>query len=383
MFASAPTKPGLETPDRERRPEHQALQVVRGEAHAQLPLEGGPIQRDSAEQLPLGGRRRERVGAQPLDERRPVRRRHRREQAGQDPCRVRHAEVPGVDVAASRLDLEGEGEDPPGSEHDRGPLARVLRPVRHEDEVSGEKLSVGVDEAAEAGAADLLLSLEHDLQVDPRGDAEGVHQREGLEVRPDRALVVGRPARVEPVRRQRVVRNLAGRHDRRAFLGKAGAEDRLEGRGLEPTGGRSGLGVEVAVDQEGPGGSGHQPGAEHHGVPPRLEHARLESPRAHGVGQPGRAGPDPLRLLAHRVDPEALGEALQDRAPPGPERAVERRPVHGDGEMRAAIADGCERPGRSGGCARASTRSSRRPPWRPRRATPDTREPSPRGPARR
>ena len=145
-----------------------------------------------------------------------------------------------MDVAPGDLELEGEREDPPGAEHDRGPLARVLGPVRHEDEVRREQVAMGLDEAAEARASDLLLALEHELQVDPRGDAEGIHQREGLEVRPDRALVVGRAARVEPVRRQRVVGDLAGGHDRRALLGQAGAEDGLERRGLEPA--RAGAG---------------------------------------------------------------------------------------------------------------------------------------------
>ena len=153
-------EPGLEAPDRQRRAEHEALQVVLGQADAELPLQSGPVQRDPPEQLPLGRRRGPRLGAQTLDEGRPVRRRHRREQSGQDPGRIRHAEVPRVDVAPGGLELEGEREDAAGAEDDGRALARVLRAVRHQDEVRRQEVLVGRDQGAEAGAPDLLLPLE-------------------------------------------------------------------------------------------------------------------------------------------------------------------------------------------------------------------------------
>ena len=323
-----PDGPGLEPPDRERRAEHQALEIVSGERDAELPLQGGPVQRDPPEQLALGGGRRSGIGAQALDERRAVRRRHRGEQPGQDPGRVRHAEVPGVDVAAGGLELEGEREDPAGAEHDRRPLAGVLRPVRDEDEVRGQEVPVRLDEAAEAGAPDLLLALEDELEVDPGRHAQRVHEVQSLQVRPDRTLVVGGATRVEPVGGQRIVRDRGAGNDRSALLRQPRAEDRLEGRWLEPASRRRGLRVEVAVDQEGPRRAGHPPLAEHDGVAARLEHARLQPAALHRARQPLRAAPDSLRLLAHGVDPEALDEALEDRPLAGAEGAVEGRPVH-------------------------------------------------------
>ena len=327
-------RPGAETADRERRAEHQALQVVRGEPHAQLALERGSIQRDPAEQLTLGGRGRPRVGGQALDERGPVRGGHRREQADQRPRRVRHAEVPRVDVPARRLQLEGEREDPARPEDDGRALRRVLRSVRHQDQVRRQEIAVGRDERPEAGAPHFLLTFEHELHVHAGGDAEGVHEREGLEVRPDRALVVGRPARVQPVAGQRVVTNLAGTHDGGPLLREAGAEHGLERRRLKPPRRRRGLRVEVTVDEEGSRGARRPSLAEDDRVATRLEHARLEPAALHRLGQPAGAGADALRVLAHRVDAEARDEAIEDLAPASLEGAVERRPVHGAGGSR-------------------------------------------------
>jgi hypothetical protein len=60
----------------------------------------------------------------------------------------------------------------------------------------------------------------------------------------------------------------------------------------------------------------------------RLE---LQAHALHRPGEPRGARADALRLLAHGVDPETRHEALENLAPPGQERAVERRPVHEEG----------------------------------------------------
>ena len=223
VLASSPTAPA-------RRPRIVSVgrnikrsRYSSGKPDPELPLERRPVQRDPAEQRALGRGRRDRVRGQALDERRPVRRRHRGEQPRQDPGRVRHAEVPGVDVAAGGLELEGEREDAARAEHHRRPLAGVLRPVRDEDEVGRQEVLVRLDEIAEARAADLLLALEDELQIHPGRHAQRVHETERLEVRPDRPLVVGRPARVEPMGGERVVGDRVVGDDRRALLGQARA----------------------------------------------------------------------------------------------------------------------------------------------------------------
>ena len=267
-----------------------------------------------------------------------------------------------------------------------GPLARVLRPIRHQDEVRRQEVPVGLDQGAEARAPDLLLALEDELQVDPGRDAEGVHQGQRLEVGPDRALVVGRASRVEPVRRQRVVRHLGGRHDRRALLRQAGAERPARTaragatRPAAPASCRSG-------SRSGGSAPPRAPAARRRRRDCRSSRARAppEPAALHGVRQPARAGPDPRRLLAHGVDPETLDEALEDgpATRPGARWSNAAQSGMGSRSSAAATRGGRGRPGRSGGCARASTRSRRRRSWRPRRGGPGTRAPWPGDRARR
>ena len=66
------------------------------------------------------------------------------------------------------------------------------------------------------------------LSVHPGRDARRVHELERGEVRPDRALVVGGAARVEPMLRQEVVGHVGQAQDGRALLGasRAGARAR-------------------------------------------------------------------------------------------------------------------------------------------------------------
>jgi hypothetical protein len=66
-----------------------------------------------------------------------------------------------VDVATRGL----EGEDAPRPERDGRPPARILRAVGDERDVGAEQIAVLFGEAAEEGAAELLLAVEDELDI--------------------------------------------------------------------------------------------------------------------------------------------------------------------------------------------------------------------------
>ena len=117
---------------------------------------------------------------------------------------------------------------------DRGPPARVLGPVRHDDDVGGEQVAVRLGERAEERAADLLLAVEDELHVDRRREPERVHQLDRVQVTPDRPLVVGGAARVEQEAAQLVVADTGERDLGRLALGEPAAEDGLDRIRLKP-----------------------------------------------------------------------------------------------------------------------------------------------------
>ena len=69
-------EPTLQAVDRERWVEHDALDVVGGQANAQVFLERGEVQRQRRHHLPLGRRGSHHVFLEGLDERHPIGRRH-------------------------------------------------------------------------------------------------------------------------------------------------------------------------------------------------------------------------------------------------------------------------------------------------------------------
>src|SRR6185437_6910674 len=71
------------------------------------------------------------------------------------------------------------------------------RPVRRDDEVGGEQTLVVANERVEARAADLLLALEHALDVDGQRAHRGKERFGNLDRQEHRALVVGDAARVD------------------------------------------------------------------------------------------------------------------------------------------------------------------------------------------
>ncbi len=307
-----PREPAPQAANREGRAEHEALEVLLGQRHSQLPLDAGPVERDAPHQLPLGGGRRDHAILQALHERGPVRGGHGGQEPHQPPGGIRHVEVAGVHVAARRFQRQLEREDAARPEGDRGPAAGVLGAVRDHHEVGVEELLVALGEGPEVLAAHLLLAVEDELEPDPGCDAQAPHQLERGEVRPDRTLVVGGPASVEPVAGQGLIGHLARGQGGGPVLGRTGPEHGLERGGLEPSGGRGRLHIIVAVDQERPLRSRAGERAVDSRVSTRFHDAGLEPACAHRPGEPLGPGPDSIGLLADRVEAQEVGEAVHD-----------------------------------------------------------------------
>ena len=181
-------------------------------------------------------------------------------------------------------------------------------------------------ESAEVGAAHLLLAVEDELEPYPGGDAVGAHQLDGREVGPDGALVVGGTPRVQPVLGQKVIGHVGQTEDWSALVRGPEAQDRLEGRGLEPAGRRGRLDVVVAVDQNRPAGPRQGERAVNCRIAAGLHHAGIQSASPHGPGQPLAAGADPIGVLAHRIQAQELGQSLQYGLAAGHDRLLQAGP---------------------------------------------------------
>jgi len=114
-----------------------------------------------------------------------------------------------VHVASGGLEGQLERENPTRAEGHGRTAAGVLRPIGHQDEVGGQQIAVPLGEGAEVRAAHLLLAVEDELDGHPGADAKFAHQLDRSEVCPDRPLVVGGAAAVEPMAGQGFVGDVA------------------------------------------------------------------------------------------------------------------------------------------------------------------------------
>ena len=100
-----------------------------------------------------------------------------------------------------------------------------------------------------------------------------------VEMRPDRALVVGGAAGVQAVLGSRSSATSAKPRIGRALLRRPSAQHRLEGRGLEPPGRGGRLDVVVAVDQHRSAGSREGKRAVNGRIPACFHDTSIEAPR--------------------------------------------------------------------------------------------------------
>ena len=320
-------EPARQPADGERRVEHDAVEVVVGQAHAQLLREARQIERQLRHHPALRRRRPHHVLLEALDERRAVGSGHGRQQAIELPRRVGHGEVARVQVAPGALDDQLDLHHAARPAGNGGAAARVLGPVRHDDDVGGEQVAMRLGERAEERAADLLLAVEDELHVDARREPHRVHQLDRVQVTPDRPLVVRGAASVEEEAAQLVVADTGERDLGRFAFGEPAPEDGLDRIRLKPSLQGNGLGVVVAIDQHGARGPRHPALAEYRRVAAGLEDAPAEAAGPHRGGQPFAGGPNLVGLLAHGVQAEEIGEALDDGAAARREQPVERGPV--------------------------------------------------------
>ena len=307
--------------------EHDAVEVVGGEADAQLLLETWKIERQLRHHPALRRRRPHHVLLEALDERRAVGSGHGGQQAIELPRRVGHGEIARVQVAPGALDDQLDLHHAARPAGNGGAPARVLGPVGHDDDVGGEQVAVRLGERAEERAADLLLAVEDELHVDARRESRRVHQLDRVQMTPDRPLVVRGAAGVEKEAAKLVVAEARQRDPGRPVLGEPAPENGLDRIRLKPALEGNGLGVVVAIDQHGARRPGHPALAEYRRVAAGLEDAPVEAAGPHRGGQPLAGGPNQGRLLAHRVEAEEIGEALDDGAAARREQPVERGPV--------------------------------------------------------
>ena len=161
------------------------------------------------------------------------------EQAAEDPDGIRHgpAEVTAVDgpVEARHLDVHlHEAAQLPGDRRDAG---REVVGVGEDHDVRVQLRAVALEEGRQAGRADLLLALDQELEVD--GHAAGGAEVRGGGRHPGEkaALVVGRPAAVEPPLlldgKKRRARPLLGRPRRHDVVVAVDEHGRRPGR-VEP-----------------------------------------------------------------------------------------------------------------------------------------------------
>jgi hypothetical protein len=210
---------------------------------------------------------------------------HAGEDVGERVDRVgdRAAVHAGVEVAVGALDVDLQRAEPLERQRERGLVLGPLRAVGADHQVAGEALAVRGHERAHRRAADLLLPLEEELDVDGQRPL-GLQQRLDREDRREHAaLVVGGAARVDPPILQL----------------------RVEGVGVPQRERVDRLGVEVPVDQDGRLAGRVQVVRGHHRVPAGLQD--LDVLHARG----GDALGDPAGGAAHVVG--VLGEARDAR----------------------------------------------------------------------
>src|SRR5262249_62030258 len=91
---------------------------------------------------------------------------HAGEETSQSPVGIGHGEVAGVEIASRAFQRELEFEHAARPEGDGGAPTTVLGAVGDEHEICGEQIAVRLGEGAELRAADLLLAVEEELDVD-------------------------------------------------------------------------------------------------------------------------------------------------------------------------------------------------------------------------
>ena len=157
------------------------------------------VERQIVDRLPLGGGELAHAIVEVRDGDASVGLVQRRDELGHRVQRIRHraAVPPRMQILRRAGERELEAGESAARHGERRLVDPPHRAVRRDDEVRREELLVVADERVEARAADLLLALEHALDVERQRAGDGEERLGDFDRDEHRPLVVRHAARVE------------------------------------------------------------------------------------------------------------------------------------------------------------------------------------------